>query len=166
VLPALEGPFTRTLWEWRAPTATHLGACRHAARAAITVIGNRVGDGAVALFDALGASLTDRLELGRSFATVALRDSARALGICPEPALGISTLVGADDAHTRIQGWRLFGVFDVGLKQGSPNPDVPGCQAQKRQLLDAAFGGLLNHLFISGNLPSYAQVMCCAWGIA
>jgi len=49
-------------------------------------------------------------------------------------------------------------LFDVGLKQGSPNPDVPGCQADKRQLFDAAFGGLPNHLFISGNLPSYAQV--------
>jgi hypothetical protein len=117
-----------------------------------------VGDGAVALFDALGAALTDRLELGRAFVTLALRDSARALGICSEPALGLSTVVGADDAHTRIQAWRLFGLFDVGLKQGSPNPDVPGCQAQKRQLFDAAFGGLPNHLFVSGNLPSYAQV--------
>jgi len=157
-LPALAGPFTRSLWEWRSPTATHLAACRHAAREAITVIGKSVGDGAVALFDALGAALTDRLELGRAFATLALRDSARALGICAEPALGLSTLVGADDAHTRIQGWLLFGLFDVGLKQGSPNPDVPGCQAQKRQLFDAAFGGLANHLFVSGSLPSSAQV--------
>src|SRR5439155_266271 len=40
----------------------------------------------------------------------------------------------------------------------TPNPDVPGCQGHKRQLFDAAFGGLPNHLFISGNLPSYAQV--------
>ena len=157
-LPALDGPFTRTLWEWRSPTATHLASCRHAARAAITVIGKSVGDAAVALFDSLGAALTDRLELGRAFATLSLRDSARALGICAEPALGLSTLVGADDAHTRIQGWLLFGLFDVGLKQGSPNPDVPGCQAHKRQLFDAAFGGLPNRLFISGNLPSYAQV--------
>jgi len=157
-LTAVAGPFTPTLWEWRAPTATHLASCRHAAREAITVIGKSVGDGAVALFDALGATLTDRLELGRAFATLALRDSARALGICAEPAVGLSTLVGADDAHTRIDGWQLFGLFDVGLKQGSPNPDVPGCQGHKRQLFDAAFGGLPNHLFISGNLPSYAQV--------
>jgi len=156
--PALNSPFTRTLWEWRAPTATHLGACRHAAREAISVVGKNVGDGAVALFDALGPALTDQLELGRSFATLFLRDSARALGICADPALGLSTLVGADDAHTRIDGWKLFGVFDVGLEQGSPNPDVPGCQGHKRQLFDAAFRGLANRLFISGNLPSYAQV--------
>ena len=157
-MPTLAGPFNRALWEWRSPTATHLGSCRHAAREAIAEIGASVGDGAVALFDALGASLTERLELGRAFTTLSLRDSARALGICSAPALGLSTLVGADDAHTRIDGWRLFGVFDVGLKQGSPNPDVPGCQAQKRQLFDAAFGGLPNRLFISPHLPSYAQV--------
>jgi neutral ceramidase len=157
-MPTLAGPFNRALWEWRAPTAAHLGSCRHAAREAITVVGASVGDGAVALFDALGATLTDRLELGRAFTTLSLRDSARALGICSAPALGLSTLVGADDAHTRIDGWRLFGLFDVGLKQGSPNPDVPGCQAQKRQLFDAAFGGLPNRLFISPKLPSYAQV--------
>jgi neutral ceramidase len=157
-LPALAGPFTHALWEWRAPTATHLASCRHAAREAITVIGKSVADGAVALFDALGATLTDRLALGRAFATLALRDSAKALGICSEPAIGLSTLGGADDAHTRIDGWRLLGLFDIGLKQGSPNPDVPGCQGHKRQIFDAAFGGMPNHLFITGNLPSYAQV--------
>jgi len=46
-LPTLAGPFTRSLWEWRSPTATHLSSCRHAAREAITVIGKSVGDGAV-----------------------------------------------------------------------------------------------------------------------
>src|SRR5439155_22690593 len=120
--------------------------------------GNAVRDGRVAWLEALGAALTDRLGLGRAFAARARRDSGRALGICAEPAVGLSTLAGADDAHTRIDGWQLFGLFDVGLKQGSPNPDVPGCQGHKRQLFDAAFGGLPNHLFISGNLPSYAQV--------
>jgi neutral ceramidase len=157
-LPALNGPFTRLLWQWRPPTATHLASCQHAAREAISLIGKGVGDSAVALFDALGAVLSDRLELGRAFATLSLRDSARALGICAEPAVGVATLVGADDAHTRIQGWRLFGVFDLGLKQGSPNPDVPGCQAHKRKLLDTWFGDLPNRLFVSRTLPSYAQV--------
>jgi len=163
-MPALNSPFARTLWEWRAPTATHLASCRHAAREAIAVIGKSVGDSAVALFDALGATLTERLELGRAFTTLFLRDSARALGICSEPALGLSTLVGADDAHTRIDGWHLFGLFNVGLEQGSPNPEVPGCQAHKRQLFDAALGGLPNHLFISAHLPSYAQVMVLRLG--
>jgi len=101
-------------------------------------------------------ALTDRLELGRAFATLALRDSARALGICSEPALGLSTLVGADDAHTRIQGGAIR-LFDVGLKQGSPNPDVPGCQAQKRNSLTQRSVASPTSL-ISGSLPSSAQV--------
>ena len=157
-LPALDGPFTLTLWQWRLPTAAHLAACQHAARDAVTSIGRHVGDSAVALFDALGAALSDRLEMGRAFATLSLRDSARALGICAEPAVGMSTLAGADDAHTRVQGWKLFGVFDIGIEQGSPNPDVPGCQAHKRKLLDGWFGDLPNRLSVSGTLPSYAQV--------
>lgn len=157
-VPALDGPFTRTLWEWRAPAATHVASCRHAAREAMTLIGKGVGDGAVALFDSLGAALSERLELGRAFATLSLRDSARALGICSEPAVGMATLVGAPDSYTRMRGWRLFGVFDIGLEEGSPNPDVPGCQAHKRKLLDGWFGGLPNRLFVSGSLPSYAQV--------
>jgi hypothetical protein len=124
----------------------------------MSLIGKVVGDGAVALFDALGVGLSDKLELGRAFTTLSLRDSARALGICPEPAVGMSTLVGAADAHTRMQGWRLFGVFDIGLEEGSPNPDVSGCHAHKRKLLDGWFGGLPNRLFVSGTVPSYAQL--------
>src|SRR5206468_763159 len=78
--------------------------------------------------------------------------------LAPLPAVGMATLVGADDAHTRMQGWRLFGVFDIGLEEGSPSPDVPGCQAQKRKLLDGWFGNLPNRLFVSGTLPSFAQI--------
>ena len=157
-LPALDGPFTRTLWQWRPPTVSHLAACQHAAREGVARVGAAVGENAVALFDSLGSSLTDRLELGRAFTTLFLRDSAGALGICAEPALGMSTLVGAADARTRLQGLQLLGLFDLGIEEGSPNPDVPGCQAHKRKLLDGWLGDLPNHLLISGPLPSYAQV--------
>jgi len=157
-LAALDGPFTRTLWQWRSPTASHLAACQHAAREGVARVGAAVGDNAVALFDSLGAVLIDRLELGRAFTTLGLRDSARALGICAEPALGMSTLVGAADARTRLQGLKLFGVFRLGIEEGSPNPEVPGCQGHKRKLLDGWFGDVPNRLFISGPLPSYAQV--------
>ena len=157
-LPALDGPFTRTLWQWRSPTVSHLAACRHAAREGVARVGAAVGDDAVALFDSLGSVLIDRLELGRAFTTLALRDSARALGICAEPALGMSTLVGAADARTRLQGLQLFGLFKLGIEEGSPNPEVPGCQGHKRKLLDGWFGDAPNRLLISGPLPSYAQV--------
>src|SRR5207245_1703946 len=64
----------------------------------------------------------------------------------------------ASSAPTSVLGWRLFGVFDLGLEQGSPTPDVAGCQAHKRKRLDGWFGDLPNRLSVSGGLPSYAQV--------
>jgi len=98
------------------------------------------------------------VELARAFVTLSLRDSASVLGLCPTPAVGMSALAGADDSHSRMQGWRLFGAFPVGLEEGSPNPDVPGCQAQKRELLDGLFGDWLNKVAVAGALPSFAQV--------
>src|SRR5205814_8958687 len=83
VLPALDGPFTRSLWQWRAPTASHLAACQHAAREAVARIGEAPGDSARALFDALGSALTEPMELARAFVTLSLRDSAGVLGPCP-----------------------------------------------------------------------------------
>jgi len=156
-LPALDGPFTRTLWQWRPPTAAHLATCRHAGREDIARVGASVGQHAIALFDSLGSVLTDRLELGRAFATLPLRDSADALGICPDPAVGMATLVGAADAHTRLQGWRVLGVFDAGFAEGSPNRAARGCQAQKK-LLGGVFGKWLNRSLLTKSLPSYAQV--------
>ena len=158
VLPALDGPFTRSLWQWRAPTASHLAACQHAAREAVARIGEALGDSASALFDALGSALTDRMELARAFVTLSLRDSAGVLGLCPIPAVGMAALAGADDSHSRMQGWRVFGAFPVGLEEGSPNPDVRGCHAQKRELLDGLFGDWLNKVAVAGTLPSFAQV--------
>jgi hypothetical protein len=156
--PALDGPFTRELWYWSPPTASHLAHCRHAAREAITALGAVVADEAIGLFDRLGGSLTGEFALKRSFVTLPLRDMARALGICKEPALGMSALAGADDAHSRELGWRLIGLISVGLAQGDPNPDAPGCQAQKRKLLDEFLGDVPNRLIAAGGLPAYAQV--------
>ena len=156
--PVLDGPFIQALWQWRPPPATHIAACQHAAREAVERIGDSLGSAAAALFDSLGGHLADRLELGRAFVTLPLRDSATALGICPEPAVGMPTLVGAADSYSRMRGWRLFGVLSIGLEQGSPNPDVPGCHAHKRKLLDDWFGNLPNRLAVSSGLPSYAQV--------
>ena len=158
VLPALDGPFTRSLWQWRPPSAAHVAACQHAAREAVVRIGEALGDSASALFDALGGALIDRMELARAFVTLSLRDSATVLHLCPTPAVGMSALAGADDSHSRMQGWRLFGAFPVGLEEGSANPDAPGCQAQKRELLDGLFGEWLNKVAVAGALPSFAQV--------
>jgi neutral ceramidase len=158
--PALDGPFTRALWEWRGPTSTQLGWCRHAAREATVRIATSVGDNAIALFDELGARLSDRLEMSRAFATLSLRDSAVALGICPEPAVGMATMIGSDDAYSRMKNWRVFGAFDIGFvpTSGKPHGGGHSCQAHKRTLLDGLLGDLVNRKFISAHLPSYAQL--------
>ena len=163
-LPALAGPFTRPVSDWSTPTATHVAACVHAAREAVAWIGEAVGASASKLFDALGDSLALRdslagtMELKRAFVTLPLRDSARALRICPKPAVGMSALAGADDFRSRAEGWRLLGVIPIGLEQGSPNPQSSDCQAPKHLFLDALFGGLLNKAVVTRGLPSYAQV--------
>jgi len=158
LVPALDGPFTRSVSHWRPPTPRHVAACEHAAREAVAWIGQAVGDSAIALFDTLGHTLMDSVELARAFVTLSLRDSARVLGICAEPAVGMSAFAGADDFHSRVEGLRLFGVFPLGLEQGSTNPDAPGCQAQKRKFFDGWFGDGPNRAFVSGGLPSYAQI--------
>jgi neutral ceramidase len=157
-LAELDGPFTRMVWQWRPPTAAQLATCRHAGREGVTRVGASVGQNAIALFDSLGSVLTDRLELGRAFATLPLRDSAAALGICPDPAVGMATLVGAPDAYTRMKGWRVLGVFDAGFAEGSPDRAGRGCQAQKKLLGGVLFGKWLNRSLLTTSLPSYAQV--------
>ena len=158
VLPALDGPFTRSLWQWRPPTAEHVAACQHAAREALVRLGEGLGDSASKLFDTLGGALSARMELARAFVTLSLRDSARALGLCPTPAVGMAAFAGAADSHSRMQGWRLFGTFPIGFDEGAANPDAPGCHAQKRELLDGLFGEWLNKVVVAPTLPAFAQV--------
>jgi neutral ceramidase len=154
------GPFVRSLWHWKPPGRRQVAGCTRAARAAADYIGRELGDSAIALFESLEGSLGDDLTLARAFVTLPLARKADSLGVCPEPAVGMSTLVGADDAHSRMEGWRLLGVLDIGLTQGpsSPNPDAGDCQAPKRKLLDALFGSLPNRLFVKDGLPRFAQL--------
>jgi len=151
------GPFERSIWKWQDRTPANAAGCQHAARQAVDWIGEQLGDSANALFDALGQSLSDQLPLARAFLTVPLRDSAVALGLCPEPAAGMATYAGADDAHTRVDGWRIFGLFDVGLEQGAPNSNQSGCHREKHLLVDGFVGDVANRAFVTKKLPSYAQ---------
>ena len=157
VARVIGGPLLRDIWTWQAPTPANAARCEHAAREAIEWIGDALGDSANALFDALGHALTDQLPLARAFVSVPLRDSAGALGLCADPAAGMSAFAGADDAHTRVDGWRLLGLFDVGLEQGGVNRQAPPCHREKHLLLDDFFGQLGNHLVVTGELPSNAE---------
>lgn len=157
---SLQGPFGPDLWQWKPPSDAHLAACTHAGRDVVEWIGGVVGSESITLFNSLGAMLSDRMELARAFTTLDLPRDHEQFGICAKPAIGMSALVGADDAHTRVNGMRLFGIVSIGLTQGpdSPNGDPSECQAQKHQFLDVLFGPWLNDHVVSKQFPSHAEL--------
>ena len=156
--PLVDGPFTEPLWQWQPVSPAVLGECTHAARVAVDRIGNALGEEAIGLFESLGATLDSRLELARAFTTLALREDAESLGICSEPAGGMSEFGGADDALTRIDRWRPLGLFSLGIEQGAANPNSRGCHGAKRKLLQSLFGGLPNRWVVATKLPAFAQL--------
>ena len=153
----LDVPFTRPLWQWKPIPRPDAAACIHAARLAVEQIGNGLGDEAIKLFDSLGGALEDRLELGRAFATLALRRDADSLGICRLPAVGTSKVAGAADAPTRLERWRLLGLLSLGFEQGAAHARSRGCQGPKRQLFDGLLGSLPSRL-AGKKIPSFAQL--------
>lgn len=156
--PLLDGPFTKPLWQWKPIPQPDAAACIHSARETVERIGTGLGDEAIKLFDSLSGALDDRLELARAFATLALRQDSDTLGICPVPAVGTSKLGGSVDAPSRVEHFRVLGLFSLGLEQGAANPEGRGCHGPKHLFLDALLGSLPNRLAISKKLPSFAQL--------
>jgi neutral ceramidase len=156
--PLLDGPFTRPLWQWKPDAPRNEARCIQAARRSIELLGNTLGDSAIALFESLSGGLDSRLELARAFTTLALREDAESLGICPVPAAGMALLAGADDAAGRLRGWRMLGVLSLGMEQGAARKKPAGCQGAKHQVLDMFFGSLPNKLLVTKILPSFAQL--------
>ena len=156
--PMLDGPFTQSLWQWRAVSPARNAACIHAARQATERIGSRLGDEAITLFESLGSALDSRLELARGFTTLALRADAESLGICSVPAVGMAQFAGAEDGRTRMNRWRPLGLFSLGLEEGVPRSKGRGCHGPKHQLLGVLLGTLPNQWIVAKKLPSYAQL--------
>lgn len=156
--PMLDGPFTRPLWQWKPDAPRNQASCIQAARRSIELLGNALGDSAIALFESLAGGLDSQLELARAFTTLALREDAESLGICPVPAGGMALLAGADDAAGRLRGWRMLGLLSLGMEQGAARKKPAGCQGAKHQVLDLFFGSLPNKLLGTKILPSFAQV--------
>lgn len=156
--PMLDGPFTKSLWQWKPGTPRNEARCIQAARRSIELLGNALGDSAIALFESLAGGLDSQLELARAFTTLALREDAESLGICPVPAGGMALLAGADDAAGRLRGWRMLGLLSLDMEQGAARKKPAGCQGAKHQVLDLFFGSLPNKLLGTKILPSFAQV--------
>jgi len=156
--PVLDGPFTKPLWQWKPSMPRNEASCIQAARRSIELLGNALGDSAIVLFESLAGGLDSRLELARAFTTLALREDAESLGICPVPAAGMALLAGADDGASRLRGWRMLGLLSLGMEQGASRKKPAGCQGAKHQVLDMFFGSLPNKLLGSKILPSFAQL--------
>jgi hypothetical protein len=106
------------------------------------------------LYDDLGEQLTDTLKVAVAFRTDSLPNLR---GLCPAPFTGVSTTAGAEDGPTRLRGWRLFGLFNLGFEEGGSaiNPHPKGCHREKR----IAFGESLQNLLTGKNaLASVAQL--------
>ncbi len=147
------GPRTPENWGWQHASPAAIGRCEAAARAYVNAVGDTLARRAAALFDTLArGSMSDTVRIGVAFRTLALADSHEVLGVCPSPQIGTSTAAGADDGVTRYRGFRLFGLFPLGLEQGKSavRGDPKGCHAEKRTTLSALTA---KHAF-----PEHAQV--------
>jgi neutral ceramidase len=134
------------------PTRAAQAACIASARRFIQDEGDSLTRHAIALFETLGDSLSDDVELAVGFRTLALRRDAALLGICPEPEVGTSTAGGAEDGRTRFLGWKFLGILGIGLEEGgrAVAADPRTCQGFKRTDLVK--------LSLARGLPEYAQI--------
>lgn len=141
-------------WEWRHPDSVKVALCTRSARDFIRKAGDSISRRVETLYEDLGARLEDKLEIAVAFRT----DSLPGLrGLCVSPFTGVSTAAGAEDGPTRLRGWRLFGLFDLGLTEGGSaiNPHPRGCHREKR----VALGETLQNLLTGKNaLAQVAQL--------
>ncbi|MGH7699423.1 MAG: neutral/alkaline non-lysosomal ceramidase N-terminal domain-containing protein, partial [Gemmatimonadales bacterium] len=118
----------------------------------VNAAGDTLGARAVALFDSI--ETRSDLRVAVAFRTLRLAGDPR---LCPHPEAGASTLGGAEDGRTRLYGWRLFGIFRIGLEEGGSavHPNPRSCQREKR----VALGGLQRSLIVGAHgLPEAAQL--------
>ena len=87
-----------------------------------------------------------------AFQTVSLVSSNGAPELCPHPEIGPSTMVGAEDGRTKLFGWRLLGIFPIGLEEGGSavggNP--AGCHGAKR-IFAKPVRGFVNEVYLGGD---------------
>ena len=142
-------------WDWLDPPRTHVALCLATARTYVNAVGETLGRRAAALFDSLGGRLTDTVSIGVAFRALSLRGHD---GLCRHPELGTSVAAGAKDGPTRVRGWKLFGMFPIGLEEGgsAAKKHPKGCQ-QKKQVLMAALH-IQRRVIGEHGLPEVAQL--------
>ena len=150
------GPRTPSApWDWRYPPRAQVASCLAAARRYVNAVGGTLGQRAAALFDSLGTRLVDTGSIGVAFRTLWLRGYD---GLCPHPELGTAVAAGAEDGPTRVRGWKLFGIFPIGLEEGgsAAKKHPKGCQQKKRVLMGALH--IQRRVIGEHGLPEVAQL--------
>jgi neutral ceramidase len=154
--PSLEptGPLMRAPLEWHGPSARTLATCERSARRTLERLAQRIAESATALYHSLGAGPAVELTLARAFETIDLEDSLERDGLCEKPATGMATFAGAPDSYSRMKGWRLLGLFQIGIDEPSARRKPGGCHGRKRQLLGQSF----NYNVAGLKLPTALQL--------
>lgn len=154
--PSLEptGPLLRAPLQWHPPSDLALAHCERSARRSLERVAQRVAGAASDLYVRLGDVPATPVTLGRAFETIDVEDSAQRGSLCDHPATGMSTFAGAPDSYSRLKGWRLFGLFRVGIDEPSAREEPGGCHGHKRQLVSEGF----NYKVAGLKLPTVVQL--------
>ncbi len=154
----LRGPRTpRAKDDWQEPPASNIAACLAAAKTYVRAVGSTLADTAIRIFDDLGPRLRSDLKIERAFETLMLvGDSARSMGLCDKAEAGAASAAGAADGRTRFAGWRVFGLFSLGIEAGGQaiKTTRTDCQRPKRAL----FGKIQQRLVGQRDFPAYTQL--------
>ena len=129
-------------WEWRYSDSVTVALCTRSARDFITAAADSITRRLSVLYEQLGSRLSETQQVAIAFRT----DSLPGLrGLCASPYTGVSTTAGAEDGPTRLRGWRLFGLFNLGFEEGGSavNPHPRGCHREKRIALGETMQNLL-----------------------
>ncbi|UCF19028.1 MAG: neutral/alkaline non-lysosomal ceramidase N-terminal domain-containing protein [Gemmatimonadota bacterium] len=137
--------------DWEETPPQNLAACLTAAKAYVRSVGGALADTAVRLFTSLEGKLSSDLTIGRAFQTLALADSAHRLGICPKAETGAAAVAGGPDGPTRYEGWKVLGLFPLGIEAGGSaiKTSRTHCQRPKRAFLGVFQKRLVGRLAFS-----------------
>jgi neutral ceramidase len=135
--PRPSGPRTPpSRFDWMPRTRAENAQCVERALTELETWRDSLVRDAIRIFHALDGRLAGGLPVRRNFETVRLtgRD-ARDGGLCQQPRVGMALAAGGHDGPTRLKGWRVLGLWPLGVDWGSVDPDSTECQSPKRVLL-------------------------------
>jgi neutral ceramidase len=108
--------------------------CVVRARTFVNATGDALAAEATAIYKAAAGRLSGDLTLGRAFRTYDLTGPEWPARMCEAPMIGRGAGAGAEDGPSLLAGWKVFGLIDLEMKEGTAEPTATGCQAPKKNL--------------------------------